>query len=84
MATNMATQSLADRINSEVFEWLKGTPYAAASLEPLSGGSANFLYRARLSKPLEDGTTDVLVKHGEAYMAVAPENKMATERCVWN
>jgi hypothetical protein len=79
----MATPKTAGEIKSEIFEWLKGMRYASTSLEPLSGGSANFIYRADLSTPLEDGTTDVLVKHGEGYMAVAPANRISTDRCVW-
>jgi hypothetical protein len=80
----MAASKTSGEIKSEIFEWLKKTKYAAISLEPLSGGSANFIYRARLTTPLKDGTTDVLVKHGEGYMAVAPANKISTERCVSN
>ena len=76
----MAAPKTAEEIKSEIFEWLKKTKYAATSLEPLSGGSANFIYRAKLATPLEDGTTDVLVKHGEGYMAVAPANRISTER----
>jgi hypothetical protein len=78
----MAAPKTAEEIKSEIFEWLKKTKYAATSLEPLTGGSANFIYRAKLATPLEDGTTDILVKHGEGYMAVAPANKIKTERCV--
>jgi hypothetical protein len=78
----MAMPKTADEIKSEIFQWLKGTRYASTSLVPLSGGSANFIYRAGLSTPLEDGTTDVLVKHGEGYMAVAPANRISTDRCV--
>ncbi|KAH6672005.1 kinase-like domain-containing protein [Halenospora varia] len=77
----MATQDLAMKIQSDVFEWLKSTLYASTSLEPLSGGSANFIYKAHLSKALAEGTTDVVVKHGEAYMAVAPQNKVTVDRC---
>jgi hypothetical protein len=78
----IAAPETADEIELEVFEWLKGTKYASTSLEPLSGGNANFIYRAQLSTPLGDGTTNVLVKHGEGYMAVAPTNKISTDRCV--
>jgi hypothetical protein len=84
MAENMAANKLADRINSEVFEWLKKTRYEATTLEPLLGGSANFIYRAHLTKPLEDGTIEVLVKHFEGYMAVAPKNTITVDRGVGN
>lgn len=76
------TPKTADEIKSEVFNSLRGTPYASDTLDPLSGGAANFIYRATLSKPLEDGTTEVLVKHSEPYMAVAPQNKISIDRCV--
>lgn len=78
----MATPKTPNETKSEVFEWLKGTRYESISLEPILGGQANFIYRACLSKPLEDGTTDVLVKHGEGYMARHPANKLTTDRCV--
>jgi hypothetical protein len=78
----MAAPKSADEIKSEIFEWLKGTKYVSISLEPLSGGNANFIYRAQLSTPLEDGMTNVLIKHGEGYMAVAPANKISIDRCV--
>lgn len=76
------TPKTTDEIKSEIFEFLRNTSYASTSLDPLPGGAANYIYRASLSKPLEDGTTEVLIKHGEGYMAVAPENKISIERCV--
>jgi hypothetical protein len=78
----MAAVKTPDEIESEVLEWLKATRYASTSLERLTGGNANFVYRARLSEPLEDGTADVVVKHGEAYIARYPVNKQSTDRCV--
>lgn len=80
----MSSQNLAKNIQLEVevFDWLKGTRYASTSIEPLAGGSANFVYKVKLEEPLEDGTSTVLVKHGEAYMAVAPQNNMPLQRCV--
>lgn len=74
-------QGLAHRVKSEVLEWLKGTPYAASDLEPLPGGSANFVYRASLINPLEDGTSEVLVKHGEPFVATDPNSPLTTDRC---
>lgn len=82
--TNMTTHKTPNEIKSEIIEWLKETRYASTYLEALSGGKANFIYRARLSKALEDGTTDVVVKHGEAYMAKFPCNELTIGRCVCN
>jgi hypothetical protein len=72
----------AEQIKSNVLKWLAGTRYASTSLEPLSGGTANFIYRAHLSDPLDDGTTHILVKHGEAYVATSRDFKLTTFRCV--
>ncbi|RSL64907.1 hypothetical protein CEP53_003900 [Fusarium sp. AF-6] len=74
-------QETSDETRRKVFAWLKNTPYAAFSLEPLIGGQANFTYHARLLTPLEDGTTEVVVKHGEPYMARHPTNEITTHRC---
>ncbi|KAF5020302.1 hypothetical protein F66182_7678 [Fusarium sp. NRRL 66182] len=72
---------MSDQIRQQVFTWLNATPFAAASLESLTGGQANFTYRARLLRPLQDGTTDVVVKHGEPYMARHPANEITIDRC---
>ncbi|RSL95305.1 hypothetical protein CEP52_012152 [Fusarium oligoseptatum] len=74
-------QEISDDIRRKVFAWLKNTRYAAFSLEPLIGGQANFTYHAKLLTPLEDGTTEVVVKHGEPYMARHPANEITTHRC---
>ncbi|KAI2626636.1 kinase-like domain-containing protein [Hypoxylon sp. NC1633] len=70
-----------EEITSKVAENLKGTPFDASSLDVLSGGTANFIYRATLSKPLEDGTKEVLVKHSEDYVANSPNFKLTLYRC---
>lgn len=71
-----------EEITSRVLESLKGTPYEASSLDVLSGGTANFIYRATLSQPLEDGTEEVVVKHSEDYVANTPSFKLTLSRCV--
>ncbi|OTA81773.1 hypothetical protein M434DRAFT_401239 [Hypoxylon sp. CO27-5] len=70
-----------EEITSKVLENLKGTPYEASSLEALSGGTANFIYRATLLKPLQDGTKEVLIKHSEDYVANTPSFKLTLFRC---
>lgn len=69
-------------IEDAVRRELDGTCYAVSSLEPLTGGTANFIYRARLQKPLPDGSTEVVLKHGEAYVAQHPDFKLQMVRCV--
>ncbi|KAF9771789.1 hypothetical protein IL306_010535 [Fusarium sp. DS 682] len=77
----MSTQDLHDQVRQKISAWLNTTPYAASSLEPLTGGQTNFTYRAQLIRPQEDGTTEVVVKHGEPYMARYPANAVALNRC---
>ncbi|KAF5591450.1 phosphotransferase enzyme family [Fusarium pseudocircinatum] len=77
----MPAQDSSDHIRQQVSAWLNTTPYAASLLAPLAGGQANFTYRARLTNPLNDGTTEVIVKHGEPYMARHPANAVTVDRC---
>ncbi|KAI1384638.1 kinase-like domain-containing protein [Hypoxylon trugodes] len=71
----------SENITSKVLASLKGTPYESSSLDILSGGTANFIYRATLSQPLDDGTKEVLVKHSEEYIANNPSFKITLARC---
>ncbi|TVY93598.1 4-hydroxytryptamine kinase, partial [Lachnellula willkommii] len=56
-------------------------PYACASLTQLSGGTANFVYRGTLIKPLQDGTETIVIKHTEPYVASNPNFKLTSTRC---
>ncbi|CAE6438065.1 unnamed protein product [Rhizoctonia solani] len=50
--------------------YLASTPYAATSIETVSGGHTGFLYRVVLKEPLEEtGETTVIVKHSLGYVA---------------
>jgi hypothetical protein len=71
-----------EAIAAAVWDELDGTPYACTDLKPLAGGTANFIFRSLLSKPLQDGTMEVVVKHGEGYVASHPDFKLSTSRCV--
>lgn len=77
----MSNPKKTEEIQDKLKDRLRGTQYKSSHLEPLLGGSSNFVYRMTLSKPLDDGATFV-IKHGEAYMAVAPANKLNMSRCV--
>ncbi|KAI0911964.1 kinase-like domain-containing protein [Ustulina deusta] len=70
-----------EAIKAKVLTDLEQTPFAASSLRVLSGGTANFIYHASLKKPLGDGTRDVLVKHGEGYIANSPAFNLTLFRC---
>ncbi|TGJ87381.1 hypothetical protein E0Z10_g1347 [Xylaria hypoxylon] len=70
-----------EEIKSKIIRDLEQTPFAATSLRVLSGGVANFIYHASLKKPLADGTGDVLIKHGEDYIANNPNFNLTLFRC---
>lgn len=78
----MSGENTKKKIEDAVRRELDGTGYAISSLEPLTGGTANFIYHARLQKPLPDGSADVVLKHGEAYVAQHPDFKLQMVRCV--
>ncbi|KAL5052127.1 hypothetical protein BDW71DRAFT_202258 [Aspergillus fruticulosus] len=61
---------------------LSKSPFACSSLTQLSGGTANFVYRGVLSRPLPDGTRTVIVKHAEDYLASNAEFKLSAKRCL--
>lgn len=71
-----------DKFAEKIQLELKNTRYACSALEPLSRGSSNFMFKGTLAKALEDGTTEVAVKHSEGFVAACPQNSMATSRCV--
>ncbi|EAW08017.1 uncharacterized protein ACLA_027390 [Aspergillus clavatus NRRL 1] len=78
MSKEAADQDILALVSQEVSQ----TPYACSTLTQLSGGTANFVYRGILSRPLEDGTKTIIIKHGEAYAASNRDFKLPTERCV--
>ncbi|ORY69660.1 kinase-like domain-containing protein [Pseudomassariella vexata] len=72
----------ADKMLTQVLKGLEGTKYASTSLDPLAGGTGNFLYRAQLCHPLDDSTKEVVVKHGEGFAASSPNFQLPTDRCL--
>ncbi|KAL4793204.1 kinase-like domain-containing protein [Aspergillus venezuelensis] len=72
----------ASEIQSSIEKDLANTPYACSKLTRLSGGTANFVYRGLLSTPLPDGTSTVIIKHAEEYLASDEGFKLSAERCL--
>lgn len=67
--------------SEEIQKELGSTKYACSSLKPLSGGNANFIFKAALVQPLDDGIEEVVIKHGEDYIASMPDFNIPTSRC---
>ncbi|KAL3494906.1 kinase-like domain-containing protein [Aspergillus germanicus] len=74
----MSDQDVKDAVAKE----LSDSPYPCSTLTQLSGGTANFVYRGVLSEPLQDGTTTVIVKHTEDYVASNRDFKLSAQRCL--
>ncbi|KAF5974921.1 phosphotransferase enzyme family [Fusarium coicis] len=68
-------------IGSKVRKALEGTKFEVSKLKKITGGSANWIYKAKLVKPLDNGENEVLIKHGEPYMASKPEFALPPLRC---
>lgn len=69
-------------IASEVQDQLSGTPYACTSLAIVNGGTANFLFRGNLARPLPDGEKTVVLKHSRAYVSANRDFALDISRCV--
>lgn len=53
----------SNEIQSKLYKWLQTTRYASTALDFVSANSSNFVFRAHLCEPLEDGTAEVIIKH---------------------
>lgn len=84
----MASLENAEDVRLRVWSWMSATVYKPVSLKSLTGGQANFTYHAELERGTKDDNDhreavhEVLVKHGEPYMARHPSNAITIERCV--
>lgn len=56
---------------SGVEEYLEGTRFECSDALPLSGGTANFIYRISLLKPFE-GHSTLILKHGRPFVGTIP------------
>jgi hypothetical protein len=69
-----------------VENYLSRTPFVASNVIPLSGGTANFIYRIILQEPYStDSVTPVhtvIFKHAEPYLATMNDFPYTTERQV--
>lgn len=86
----MTTQDEEDEhsFTRQILDELAHTPYACSTLTRLSGGTANFLYRGILLKPLEgDADTKaaqtVIIKRSTNYSAVNRNFPLDVTRCIF-
>lgn len=72
----------------QILAELAHTAYACSGLTKLSGGTANFLYRGTLLKPLEGGTDTkavqtVVIKRSTNYVATNRNFPLDVTRCIF-
>ncbi|KAL0930781.1 phosphotransferase enzyme family protein [Colletotrichum truncatum] len=77
----MASDETSERVLGEIKAELAVTPYRFTSAHLLTGGTANFIYQAKLEQPLPNGTIEVAIKHGEGFVRQSPNFKLTTSRC---
>jgi hypothetical protein len=75
-------QEEKEQFGISILHQLSQTPYACPSLEILSGGTANFLFRGVLVQPLPDGTRTIVVKHSRGFVSANRNFKLDISRCV--
>src|SRR5262245_60214427 len=71
-----------EQFGLKIVHQLSQTSYACSSMEILSGGTANFLFRGVLAHPLPDGTKTVVVKHSKEYVSANRHFQLDISRCV--
>ncbi|KAE8381228.1 kinase-like domain-containing protein [Aspergillus bertholletiae] len=68
-------------IEAEIIKTLSQTQYACSDIKRISGGYINFTYRGHVLCPLSDGSTSVIIKHGEEYSPEIQNISVSTIRC---
>ena len=78
----MTNKSTSDLSTVEgVQAYIIDTPFTSTEILPLSGGSANYVFRLTLEKPYE-GHTTLILKHAKPYAKDWPEFALPVERQV--
>ncbi|KAI0153322.1 kinase-like domain-containing protein [Xylariaceae sp. FL1272] len=66
----------------QVLDQLRGSVYACSKLTKLNGGTANFLYRGALKKPLA-GAKSIIVKVSTDFVAINRDFPLDVSRCLY-
>jgi len=77
--TNKSTPDLSTVKGVQAY--IIDTPFTSTEILPLSGGSANYVFRLTLEKPYE-GRTTLILKHGKSYAKDRPEVALPVDRQV--
>ncbi|TPX16405.1 uncharacterized protein E0L32_004054 [Thyridium curvatum] len=75
-----STSSVA--IEDKVLKSLEGSRFESVALQKITEGNVNWSYVAKLCRPLDDGTEEALIKHGENFMSSKPDFALTLTRCV--
>ncbi|KAK1750911.1 kinase-like domain-containing protein [Echria macrotheca] len=74
-------QDEKNALTAWVLDALSRTRYACSTLTPLSGGSANFVFRGELRTPIDPETKTVIVKHSTDFLLVNRDFNIDLSRC---
>ncbi|KAH9486413.1 4-hydroxytryptamine kinase [Psilocybe cubensis] len=72
MATTEIKPTLDLSLEADVRVYLAKTPFASTDVQPLSGGTGNYVFRLRLDAPYE-GRRTVVLKHAKPFVKDLPE-----------
>jgi len=64
--------------------YLAGTPFEIANLTPLSGGTANYVFRLHLTTPYRGRRETLVFKHAKPYVKNSQEIAFNVDRQVRN
>jgi len=78
----MSFDEASSRVADDTLKELAETQYACSRLDVLSGGTANYVFKGALKKPLPDGAETVIVKHTKPYLASATFYQLPPDRGV--
>ncbi|KAK3900275.1 kinase-like domain-containing protein [Staphylotrichum tortipilum] len=78
----MKLDGVSSGVADEILAELGKTKYACKSLDILSGGNANYVFKGALKEPLPDGAGTVVVKHTKPYLASVTSYQLPPERGV--
>ncbi|KAJ5757275.1 uncharacterized protein N7511_007457 [Penicillium nucicola] len=67
---------------TDILQILSDTPYACSTIQRLSGGVVNATYHGVLSRPLTDGSSEIIVKVSEDFASLSAPIELPASRSI--